>query len=283
MKILNNFLLLFNAFKSLYALGSHYLSFRSDLDFSISGEYRHVKKILAELNLSSGFIVDVAASDGVAQSCTLGFFKQDLWSGLAIEMDPIKFSRLSFIYENKIGIKLARNKITPTNIVPLFLGYDVPKKFSFLNVDIDSYDLHVIEAILKGGYTPIVISIEINEKIPPPIFFTVDFIEDHLWNGDHFYGCSLTAACEIIRPFGYVLESLQMNNAIFVQKNVACNLFDDKDVEYAYAVGYKNRSDRFSLFPYNGNLEILQNLSKKDSLIFLLDFFSNYRGKFTIK
>jgi len=274
---------LFQAFKNLYSLARHFFSFRSNFDHSFFGEFSYVSKILARLNINGGFIVDIAASDGVSQSCTLGFLKAKAWTGLLVEMDPIKFSRLSFVYGSKSGIKLARNKITPTNICPLFLGYDVPKEFIFLNLDIDSYDLHIIEAILKGGYTPIIISIEVNEKIPPPIFFTVDFYEEHLWKGDHFYGCSLTAACEIIRPFGYVLESLQMNNAIFIHKKAACNLFDDMDSELAYKVGYKNRGDRFSLFPYNGNLECLQNLSKEDSIIFLSSFFSNYSGKFTIK
>lgn len=273
----------FKLLKNLYALALHNLNFTRDVDCSACGEYSHIKKILTGLNIHSGFIVDVAASDGVSQSCTLGFFKDNSWSGLAIEMDSIKFSKLSFLYANKFGIKLAKNKITPQNIAPLFFGYDVPKDISFLNLDIDSYDLHVIEAILKGGFTPLVISIEVNEKIPPPIFFTVDFYEGHVWSGDHFYGCSLTAACDIIRPFGYVLESLQMNNAIFIRRDIACNLFDDVDVGIAYEVGYKNNLNRFALFPYNGNLECLQHLSKEDSIKFLSSFFGKYYGKFTLK
>lgn len=273
----------FQLFKNLYGLFLHHLNFTRNIDHSVFGEYAHIKKILAELNINSGFIVDIAASDGVSQSSTLGFFKVNSWSGLAIEMDPIKFSKLSFVYRNTPGIKLARNKITPHNIVPLLLGYEVPKDISFLNIDIDSYDLHVIEAILKGGFTPLVISIEVNEKIPPPIFFTVDFYQDHFWSCDHFYGCSLTAACEIIRPFGYILESLQMNNAFFIRSDISCNIFDDVDDNIAYKVGYKNKENRFSHFPYNGNLECLQNLSKIDSIKFLSKFFHSYDGKFTLK
>ena len=47
----------------------------------------------------------------------------------------------------------------------------------FLNLDIDSYDLEVMKKILEKNFRPKVISMEINEKIPPPIYFAAKFNE----------------------------------------------------------------------------------------------------------
>ena len=52
-----------------------------------------------------------------------------------------------------------------------------------------------MEAILTSGYKPLIISIEINEVIPPPIEFYVRFDKVKISElmVDHFFGCSLTA------------------------------------------------------------------------------------------
>ena len=268
--------------KQLLLLERHYLKSLSK-DSSFANEYLHIKDIVSKLNITNGFVVDMAASDGVSQSCTLEFFKDSTWSGLALEMDPDKFAKPSFLYANFPNAKLARGRITPHNAVSTLLGFEVPNDFSLLNLDIDSYDLYVINEILKGGFRPKIISMEINEKIPSSVFFTVDYDEKHYWKGDHFYGCSIRAASETIKPFGYILESLQYNNAMFIRSDLASQLFDDTSVEIAYESGYKNKSDRKKLFPWNADVDCLLDFSKDDSIKFINNFFSKYDGKYTIK
>src|SRR5271170_1436529 len=90
-------------------LGRSYLWSGSE-DTSYCGEYGHIKAILAKLSLKKGYVVDMAASDGVTYSCTLGFFKDSNWAGLAIEMDPSKFLTLAFIYSNFAHAQLARSR-----------------------------------------------------------------------------------------------------------------------------------------------------------------------------
>jgi hypothetical protein len=269
-------------FKQLMLLERHYLKSLST-DSSYANEYLKIKDILSKLNITDGFVVDMAASDGVSQSCTLEFFKDPTWSGLALEMDPDKFAKLSFLYANFPNAKLARGRVTPHNVVSTLLGFEVPNDFSLLNLDIDSYDLYVICEILKGGFKPKIISMEINEKIPSSVYFTVDYDEKHYWRGDHFYGCSLRAASETVKPFGYLLESLQYNNAIFVRSDLADHLFNDTSIEMAYENGYKNKTDRKKLFPWNADVECLLEFSKDDSIKFINNFFSKYEGKYTIK
>lgn len=172
-------------------------------DDSYGGEFAHLNSLLDRVNIQRGYIVDVAASDGVSFSCTLGFFSAHNWHGMAVEMDPDKFAARAFVYAQFGNVKLARCRVTPRNVVALLQGNEVPTDFTVLNLDIDSYDLHVIDELLRSGFRPRMISMEVNEKIPPPLYFTVNFDDAHYWKGDHFFGCSLTAAASVVKSYGY--------------------------------------------------------------------------------
>jgi hypothetical protein len=242
-----------------------------------------LKYLVEHLKIDGGYIVDIAASDGVTQSCTLGFFSNCNWRGLAVEMDPDKFASLAFVYAQFENVKLARCKVTPKNIGALLQSNEVPGDFTLLNLDIDSYDLHVINELLRGDFRPMIISMEINEKIPPPLFFSVDFDDAHYWRGDHFYGCPLSAAATVVKPYGYKLESLQFNNAIFVREDVATAVIQDRAPEEAYNMGYRNHPARKTLFPYNSNVDCALSNTAEENLRFFSEFFKDYRGKFTLE
>jgi hypothetical protein len=267
--------------RRLVALGRHYLRSRR-ADNSFAGEYGHLAGIVKTLGMKSGYVVDIAASDGVNQSCTLGFFQRADWEGLAVEMSPEAFAKLAFIYSAFPGARLARGRVTPLNVVSLLRGYEVPLDFTLLNLDIDSYDLHVISAMLESGYRPAIITMEVNEKIPPPIFFTVNYDDAHYWKMDHFYGCSLVAAASAVRPAGYILESLQYNNAIFIRSDLAAGNYSDRDLDTAYEAGYRSRPERHTLFPWNADLESLQTMSPQEGVLFLREVFAKYEGKFSL-
>jgi len=252
-------------------------------DDSSYGEYETLNQLANELNLDNGFVVDIAASDGFSQSCTFGFFCRIGWSGLAVEMDPIKFSKLSFLYANFPDAKLARTRVTPDNISSLLDAYEVPKDISVLNLDIDSYDLHVIERVLKADYKPKIISMEVNEKIPSGIFFTVNYDDQHYWQVDHFYGCSIDAASIVIKPFGYILYALKLNNAIFVRDDLISNNYLDLTAENAYNIGYRNVVNREELFPFNADVDHWLHLNIDDSINSIREYFKKYEGKFTLR
>lgn len=262
-------------------LSKHYLSTLPP-DTSFGGEYQHLRMLADKLDIKQGYIVDVAASDGVDQSCTLGFFKDPNWAGLAVEMEPLKFSRLAFLHVNFPNAKLARSRVTPLNISALLQGFEVPADFSILNLDIDSYDLDVVDAMLKSGFKPKIISMEINEKIPPPLYFNVNFTPTHVWQTDHFFGCSLTAAAHVVRGHGYVLESLQYNNAVFVRADLAKGRFEDMPVAAAYDAGYRNKPDRAALFPWNADMDCLLGYTPQQGMEFVTAYYKKYAGKYTL-
>jgi len=251
---------------------------------AFTGEYDDLDRVFRQLGIiEKGYVVDIAASDGYSQSPTLGFFSRKGWSGLAVEMDAGFFSKLAFIYASFPNARLARNRVTPGNIATLLHSFEVPHEYELLNLDIDSYDLFVIEEMLKAGYRPKVISMEVNEKIPPPIFFTVNFDNDHYWQVDHFFGCSIEAACSVVKPFGYILESMGYNNALFIRSDLAQDQFADLSAQDAYNQGYRNKVDRKELFPWNADMEPVLELNQTDAISFLHHYFKKYSGKYTLR
>jgi hypothetical protein len=161
-------------------------------------------------------------------------------------------------------------------------SYAVPRDFSLLNLDIDSYDLEVLRSLLLGGFNPKVISIEINEIFPPNIEFEVSYSADHSWQGDHFFGCSVASAEKTLRTLGYSLVKIEYNNAFFVSNSLA-DKFDLKhNVFELYDQGYRNKPDRKSKFPGNSDVEYLLNARSKECDEKVRALFSKHEGKFSL-
>lgn len=138
-------------------------------------------------------------------------------------------------------------------------------------------------SIFQAEYRPIIISIEINEKIPPGILFYVNYDIDVQWNGDHFYGCSLDAAVQLFKRRDYVLVALEYNNAFFIPKNKVTAHLLELDIEDAYNRGYKNKPDREKLFGYNNEFTFWLEQSPIENMKSIDEYFSKYKGKYTLK
>jgi hypothetical protein len=251
-------------------------------DTSAFGEWREIERLLAITGLNSGLVVDMAASDGVTQSSTLKLFQNPSWGGLAVETDPVKFAMMAYVYSGFSDVQLGKCRVTPENVANLLRAFEIPAEFEFLNLDIDSYDLFVMNSILQSGFRPKLISMEINEKLPPPIYFTVKYDREHYWRGDHFFGCSADAASQTLKSFGYVLASIQFNNALFVRADVAEGKMNDVPVSKAYFDGYANRIDRAKNFPWNADVDCALTMSPAEALSFFSTFFGKYEGKFEL-
>jgi len=255
---------------------------KKNIDFSGHGETQAVKQYLKNDSLDFNYFVDIGASDGVSSSSTLEFAKMPNWHGLSIEYDDSKFSKLQYVYRKYKNISLANKKVTPNSIVDILHDYEVPKNFSFLNIDIDSYDLEVSKSLFQLGYRPDIVSIEINEKIPPPIYFNVKYDQEHFWQGDHFFGCSLTAAIEEFSKFDYLLAEFRLNNAIFVNL-IKFPELTPKNASIAYEEGYKSIKNRKELFKYNHDVEILHELNNDEKIVFINNLFKKYKNMYELK
>lgn len=251
-------------------------------DTVINVEQSTLLNLARELNISGGFVVDIGASDGYSMSSTLHFFKNPRYVGLAIECDSEKFVQLGYVHVD-FGSLLAKVKVTPRNIHHIFISFGVPKNFEVLNLDIDSYDLDVLVSLLSAGYYPKIISMEINEKIPPGIFFKVNYSENFKWSGDHFYGCSIQAAVDTVEPFGYRIKELLYNNVIFVRSDLVSTNLKNTDISTIYKTGYLDKPDKQKLFYYNSDVDHWYDLSIDEQLREIRNYFQVYNGQYTIK
>jgi hypothetical protein len=132
-------------------------------------------------------------------------------AGLAIEGVPSFCGPLSARL-NHTNVTVECTFITPASIGELLFLSSVPRMFDLLKIDIDSVDCGVLEGVLKAGYRPRVIHMEINYELPPPIVFAVEYTEaiasSWFWANETFrgfYGCSISRVHEVARYYGYSL------------------------------------------------------------------------------
>lgn len=252
-------------------------------DDSRNGEYQMIASALCGIPqkvATNHFVVDIASSNGVSLSPVLPFFKTGS-PGLCVEVDGQKFSELPYMYKNFPNVTLVKTKVTPANIAPLLLYANVPKDFDVLNIDIDSFDLDLATAILSADYRPSLRSIEINEKIPPPLYFNVKFSDEHQWHGSHFYGCSIIAASLELSKFNYFLVGLEGNNALFQEPSPHTKL-PRLDPSKAWTDGYKDREDAPTVFAHNSDVMFWLKLEPKEAERAIIEYFANYSGKFEL-
>jgi hypothetical protein len=142
--------------------------------FSSFGEEELLEKFIAELlPRGSRTAVDIGAGDGRTGSNTLALFKSG-WRGVGVEWDARRFAKLAAVYERLPKVSACRLRVTPENVAALLEAYGIEREFGVLSVDIDSYDYWVLDAVL-ARYRPGIVVTEINEKIPPPIRFSVSY------------------------------------------------------------------------------------------------------------
>ena len=164
-------------------------------------------------------------------------------------------------------------------IVALLQAHGVPKKFGFLSLDIDSFDYFVLEKILSQ-FRPALICAEINEKIPPPLKFTVKYAPNHWWSADHFFGQSICQLHSLTSRHNYDLVELHYNNAFLIPSEL--NVFKSLTPEEAFRKGYADKKDREEKFPWNKDVDFLLNMEPADARKSVNQLFRKYKGKYEL-
>jgi hypothetical protein len=241
----------------------------------ISLEYLNALSIPVEQK----YAVDIAAADGLGGSNTYRLFSLG-YAGLAVEGDPGKFAFMSNLYRSFSQVFLMRVFITPENINEALLVARVPRNFAYLSLDIDSYDYFVLEKMLQN-YEPAVICAEFNEKIPPPLKFTIKYDPTFSWDYSHCYGQSICKLFEFTQKFAYDLVSVEYNNAFLVSRKL--NKWKPLSAEEAYKTGYLDKPDRLQRLSANADMEPVLGMAPKDAAEFINKKFSAYAGKYTLE
>jgi hypothetical protein len=136
----------------------------------------------------------------------------------------------------------------------------------------------VLDALL-GAFRPRLVVTEINEKIPPPIRFVVNY-DPGFRLQHHFYGHSIQSLAELCARHAYALVELEYNNAFLAPLEHAPA--PPLTPAAAYRRGYLERPDRRAKFRLNEDMEILHTLDAAAGVEFLNRFFARHAGRYEI-
>lgn len=247
--------------------------------FSNFGEQEIIEKYIKLLDIErrSKTVVDIGAGNGIRKSNSYKLFLEG-WHGVGIEAGSENAARLANAYKYLAGAFACRFFVTPENVVNLLEAYSIEKEFGILSLDIDGYDYWVLDAILSR-YRPRLIVSEYNEKIPPPIKFSVNFIPDFELR-HHFFGYSLAKLEELLEKHNYVLLKIEYNNVFLAPSEL--DGAEPVAIDKAYREGYTARADRKEKFRANKNMEDLLTMKPAEGIEFLKRFYAEHEGKYEI-
>lgn len=253
------------------------MSSEPNKSYSCFDEQAIIRRLLDALpSPPCSYCVDIGAGDGRYASNSLALFEQG-WKGLAVEGDETRFEKMLRNHAKLPGVEHRREMITPDNVLGLLDAHRVPADFGFLTLDIDSWDNEVLDRIL-ARYRPALVCTEINEKLPPPLNFSVRHHPEHRWAGDHFYGQSICAVAELAAKHRYAMVELEYCNVFLVPRELS--RIASRGAAELYAHGYLNRPDRLKKFPWNENMEPLHALGDAGKETFVRSVFAHYAGRF---
>lgn len=248
-----------------------------DLHFHESPHREYLAGLMHDLGLEQGVCVDIGAYDGLNYSHTFPFFQQG-WTGLAGECDPSRFSRLAHIYRMFEDVSLSRQKITPGKVCALLNSAGIPQNFELLSIDIDSYDYYVLEALLSK-YRPTVICAEINEVIPPPVRFSVNYDIDFSFSlNDRFYGQSLAMLDVLCQRHNYVMVRMYYMDVFLVDRRYIEG--ESQTLTELYKEGFLDlpRPHYYSQYPFD--VEAVLAAKPEAAADLIRSGFSHFSGQF---
>ena len=200
--------------------------------------YSEILKVVPETN---GFCVNIGCDDG---DDVCDFFFARGYDGICVE--PIHVAATeAYVAKLPGNVSIVREFATPLNVAKI-LGNARP---DIVKVDVDGYDLALTRSVLDVC-KPSVIIMEINEMIPPGVFFEVPFDPNWSYAGDHLFGCSISSAQRAMNSYGYkivdIYDSFQRNNIVAVSSK------DTKgDEGIRLWTTYLKNDDKYMNLPWN--------------------------------
>lgn len=188
--------------------------------FSQNGEDGIVEELFRRLDISSGYVCEFGAWDGVYLSNTFNLIQKG-FKGVFIEGDKDKFQDLLKTcknYPNIIPINAYVDYEGENTLDNLLQKTDIPSDFELLSIDIDSFDYHVWRSLKL--YRPKIVIIEINSGISTNN-------EEHIHTPDKYQGTAFRPTFNLGIEKGYKFVC-HTGNMIFVRND----LFDKLNIQY---------------------------------------------------
>eukprot|EP00462_Mataza_sp_D1_P007026 CAMPEP_0175122408 /NCGR_PEP_ID=MMETSP0087-20121206/1699_1 /TAXON_ID=136419 /ORGANISM="Unknown Unknown, Strain D1" /LENGTH=424 /DNA_ID=CAMNT_0016404041 /DNA_START=65 /DNA_END=1336 /DNA_ORIENTATION=+ len=218
----------------------------------------------------SNYVVNLGSADGIDADPLYPLLDKypDLIGGTFVESKPDWFAKLQNNYSPRFPKAQLRNLFlspsTVASVVKEGNTKDQDKTMDVLKVDTDGCDCHLLENLLKeesGYFHAKVIQVELNHHIVPPIAYK-DMCKNDVYGRTAYYnkdiwGCSMQAAYDVVRPYGYVLLQHDWPDAVFIHSdfvNVFPCFFKDEHGPAAsfmrnYWIGYEHARKHYERFP----------------------------------
>lgn len=171
------------------------------------GEDEIIRFIFQYIKPENKFFLDIGAGFyGHGIMSNTNALIDDGWNGIQVDANN---------EDNPIIRKLY---VTPDNILPEMKKWNVPMYFDFLNIDIDSFDLDIMEKIVSV-YRPAVICTEFNSAIDPSLSVKLKYEPGYIWDETSKYGYSFGAAIKFCNNHGYVIILNHIEQNLFLVRN----------------------------------------------------------------
>jgi hypothetical protein len=233
---------------------------------------------MTTISESIKYVVDIGAQDGPGPVFSL--MTKHGYRGLCIEGNPITYTHLCDKMPEPHVAKHCEF-VTPHNICSIFQKHNIPTELFALKIDIDGYDYEVLDTLLSS-YKPLFVVAEINEKIPPPIYFQTLYNPTYVWGTNHFFGFSLQAAYKLMEKHGYtIIRIVGGNNIMCIRKDVAPHILQVDALEM-YKRDYLHNLPVLWTFPWNRDIhhwtQLCDDATKIDETVNdIIDYFTSKR------
>jgi len=168
----------------------------------ISPDEGVIEYLMSVIKPDNKYCIEFGARDG-SRAHVLFLINKYKYSALLLEGDPESAEQLNINFSENDHVSTSHAFITRDNIENIFQKYDVPQSPAILLIDMDGNDYHIWKAISQ--YSPQAICIEYNPSYAPPEKFVIEYKEDFSWNGDDYYGASISVMVELAKEKGYEL------------------------------------------------------------------------------
>lgn len=168
------------------------------------GESGIISFIFDHISTTNKFFCDIGAGYyGKGQMSNTQELLDKGWQGIQVDADNSDNPAIKSLF------------VTPDNILSAMKSWGVPYYFDFLNIDIDSFDIDILEKIVPE-YRPLVICTEFNGTLDPKKSIKLKYEPGYTWDETNKYGYSFGAAVKFCGKFGYKIILNHVNQNLFL-------------------------------------------------------------------
>lgn len=164
------------------------------------------------------YVINIGANDGARHDPAFPLLVERGYGGVLLEGDPAFKKRLyaNTVPFNSSGrVQISWGFASADSIGSRLSKLGAPMEADALKIDVDGLDVALLEAILRFGYRPKSIAVEINPDLPPPLQisqldhsqFRFEFWRKHMRG---WLGGSADALYALTSRYGYALLAIEL-------------------------------------------------------------------------